>query len=877
MAGEVFTFRLPLPLTVALEPGRVVSNRVETLRSESDGERRHVFGNRLVVSVTGDWPESVEALPAEFGATATNHVSAKLRIYDMADAWAAARAAARIAELPGVAASYPVVSKPADFNGRYAPYPADDGFQAQLGNIVGQWHLENRALATGAKLGPDLNVRAAWPMTRGKDVTIAIADTGIELSHPDLVARAGGAPHWNFASNSPAATPAGTNQFWAHGTAVAGLAAATTNDIFSGAGVAPEARLASWVINDAAATLVSDDKLAEMFSYASNVVSVQNHSWSGGGVGLGGPTALEWEAIDAAVTRGRQGLGVVMVRSAGNDRERGASANDDGYASDPRVVAVGSVNRQGRWASYSEPGSSILIAAPSGETGQSGLFTTDLTGPAGFNAVGFIGDPTVADYAFNIFGFSGTSASAPLISGVAALILGANPALPYQEVQQVLALSARHYDFADPTLQTNQAGFVVSDRTGFGVPDAGEAVRLALAWVDPDREVRSVTVESPTPVLIPDGGLRLVVTGEGVTSEDALIVGLPTTGAHPDVATPWVRLVDAGLGTNYAGLDVAGKAVLVERGTNDFGAKLDLAHKAGAVFAIIYNFAENPNPNGCPGGDQLCLPGGTDTNLIAGLFVGRSVGLRLKGIFATNATAEARLELESAVKTFSVEDTLVVQKVGVRVQTDHPLRGDLRLTLVSPAGTRSILQRYNADISPGPIDWTYWSTHHLGESSAGDWRLEVTDEFPEAAGQLLGASLQLVGSPIVDTDRDGLDDVWEEARLQTLAKNGADDSDGDGSSNAREQVVGTDPMAADVPFLADLSIFSSGPPQSGAPTGLMRLSWPATTNRVYQVLGGTDPGAMTVLTNLPGKAPEMEWFVSRPATHRFFQVRIAPE
>src|SRR5439155_4213512 len=97
-----------------------------------------------------------------------------------------------------------------------------------------------------------------------------------------------------------------------------------------------------------------------------------------------------------------------------------------------------------------------------------------------------------------------------------------------------------------------------------------------------------------------------------------------------------------------------------------------------------------------------------------------SDGEALKALFATNVSALAQIRLNSTSYVFSITNTLLCEHVGVRVLTDHPLRGDLRITLVSPAGTRSVLQRYNTDTSSGPVDWTYYSTHHFYETSAGN-------------------------------------------------------------------------------------------------------------------------------------------------------------
>jgi len=65
------------------------------------------------------------------------------------------------------------------------------------------------------------------------------------------------------------------------------------------------------------------------------------------------------------------------------------------------------------------------------------------------------------------------------LPGLAALILSANTNLTYRDVQQILILSARHFDFADPDVATNGAGLKMSHNLGFGIPDAGVAVNLA--------------------------------------------------------------------------------------------------------------------------------------------------------------------------------------------------------------------------------------------------------------------------------------------------------------------------------------------------------------------------------------------------------------
>src|SRR5262249_21229540 len=159
-------------------------------------------------------------------------------------------------------------------------------------------------------------------------------------------------------------------------------------------------------------------------------------------------------------------------------------------------------------------------------------------------------------------------------------------------------------------------------------------------------------------------------------------------------------------------------------------------------------------PTGAPGGDTLFPMGSTDFVPVPAVFIGHTAGEGLKALFQTNTLARAQIHLETTNYVFAVTNTLISEHVGLRVMTDHPLRGDLRITLVSPAGTRSVLQRFNADENPGPVDWTYYSTHHFFESTAGNWTAYFSDEYAGFSGNVLSVSLILSGVPIFDTDKD---------------------------------------------------------------------------------------------------------------------------
>jgi subtilisin family serine protease/subtilisin-like proprotein convertase family protein len=800
-------------------------------------------------------------------------ITSNIFILQAPDAVTAAREAHRLAALTEVVACYPVMRREAAPHGPYAPRSNDPFaipyFFTGLGQTIeSQWPIEDRD-GNSARLGVDLNVMAAWPFGSGQGVTVAVADTGLEMNHPELVARLAGAPHFNFDAQNTSAGPYGGGQFdplatfWTHGTSVAGLIAAEGNNGRGMIGVAPLASLASWLIYTTNGTLVSDERLMDMYQFVSDIVGVQNHSW-GAGNGFrqqGGPTLLEQVGIEKAVTLGRRGLGTVLVRSVGNDRNILASANDDGYVDDPQVIAVGAVNKSGRATSYSEPGSCVLVGAPGGGgDSNQGLLTLDLVGSdRGVNSgVIYFGD--VADYRFGVQGFIGTSASAPLVSGVAALLLSANTNLNYRDVQQILLLSARHWDLADPDIATNGAGFLVSHNLGFGVPNAGHAAWLARTWSNRPALVTLTATDSQR-LPIPDNGLRVEVSGTDIPPALASIPSFPTFAPHPDEPTPALPLVDIGVADTVPPINLTNKGALILRGATTFEAKISNAAQAGAAFVVIYN-----STNG--GGFNLGLVSGTDYSPIPAVFIGNTTGETLKSLFQTNATARARLRLLNADKTFQVNSTLLCEQVGVRVQTDHPLRGDLRITLLSPQGTRSVLQHFNDDTFPGPADWTYWTTHDFLESSAGNWTVSFSDEFAGATGSVRSVRLMIRGTQITDSDHDGLDDAWETSSLGSLAYGPKDDPDGDGFSNAREQIMGTNPQVSDILSTPDLSrwgLFGSS---------FMRLSWPSAPQYSYELRGGTNIGSLSLITNLPGGFPETEWFDPfTTSQNKFFQVR----
>jgi len=773
------------------------------------------------------------------------------------DAWTAAREAERLATLPGVLAAHPVRRFPLRTSGPYAAR-----FNDRL--IPNQWNLENRN-ASGVPQGVDLNVRAAWPFSQGAGVLIAIADNGVEISHPDFAAPAAGQPHYNFDNgNTNGAQLLSSDN---HGTAVAGYAVARGNNGVGISGVAPSASLAAWKMLGA-----TEEQIGVMFQYMSNVVSVQNHSWLNSGSGLNPVSAMAEAGLSNAVAFGRGGRGILMTRAAGNEREDAANANDQAYTGDPRVITVAGARITGRVAIYSTPGASVLVAAPVGDGNLGAPPTTDRAGMSfGYNAGVFYLDDS-ADYAFNSLSPQGTSFAAPQIAGLCALMLGANTNLTIRDVQQILALSSRHYDLADRDLATNGAGLRVSHNLGYGVPDAGLAVRLAQVWSNRP-PATTLTLVSNAATAIPDAGFLVRATGANVPVELGTIVGLmPEEGLHPEQApgenlrpdspTASLPLVFVGQANSTLTTNLTGKGALIERGTSTFHEKIQRAQDAGAAFAVIYDNAPSTNLV------SMLLTNGVLA--IPAIFINQTNGDALAAVAQTNADLRVRLELDAVRQPFVVTNELSCEHVGVRVQTTHGFRGDLRITVTSPSGTRSILQRFNPFTGSGSLaDWTYWSTHHFFEPGAGTWTVQVSDEEVAGTGSVTSVSLVLKGVSILDTDGDGLDDNWETARLGSLAFGPLDDPDGDGFNNAREHAIGSHPNDLNSPFrfALDASVWNPS-------LRLLRVSWPAAVGRAYELRTNASPtGVFTTLTNATGRFPDGEVFVPFGGDPQFFQIR----
>lgn len=472
-------------------------------------------------------------------------------------------------------------------------------------NFPAQWHLD--ATANNTQWGID--AEAAWGTATGENVTIAIVDTRQHTGHPDLAGsfNAGisfdsGNIDWNgdgIGDNNPNITLAAGSNMWpnivdfdcvapldgipddcvrfqAHGTAVAGIALGD-NEGTGIVGVAPDANYAAFNFlepDQGTGVLPANgpfqaQSIVNTFS-AANItpIDVFNNSWGFNNTRLlRFSTFLDLQAVQNAATRS------ILVKSAGNNRDASGTFNGwDRTNLDQmhmrQAIMVAAAQQNGSVEFYSNPGSNNLISAPVNRTGNGNTWTSDVTDVFnnGADNRGYVdGNITTA--------FNGTSAAAPMVTGVIALMLEANPNLDWRNAQHILIDTAQknglidqngdgifdggdgdsngaidnfnirntflgtvNYDtdvdgFADPYHTgwfQNAAGNWVSDDFGFGMVDARAAVQAAVAWslVPPELSVDSFTKTITTGVIAEGnlGGLNSVNNIDTFITESNLTV-----------------------------------------------------------------------------------------------------------------------------------------------------------------------------------------------------------------------------------------------------------------------------------------------------------------------------------------------------------------
>lgn len=328
-----------------------------------------------------------------------------------------------------------------------------------------QWGLKNTAYT-----GYDINVEGAWAITTGSGVKIAIVDNCPDPNHSDL------SSNYNSLSYDAQSmsVPAVYNSSLDHGTLVAGIAAAKGNNNTGIAGVAYDSQIIRVSHEMQTITSTISAELASGISWAwQSGADVINNSWGdqGGYYYSSLDTPVLESAIVNAMTLGRSGKGSVVVFIAGNYGDNGAVIDYPGSLDD-RILTIGAIGDDGyRWYK-SGYGTQLDVMAP------------------GDYIISTVPGNNV-DYA------SGTSMAAPHVSGIAALMLAANPNLSREEVVRFIELTANKISPSNTYYYynySNRYNGKWNNQMGYGLVDATKAVSVASA--------SGVTPPSGSPTLL---------------------------------------------------------------------------------------------------------------------------------------------------------------------------------------------------------------------------------------------------------------------------------------------------------------------------------------------------------------------------------------
>ncbi|SEI22251.1 Regulatory P domain of the subtilisin-like proprotein convertase [Pseudomonas asplenii] len=386
----------------------------------------------------------------------------------------------------------------------------------------------------------DANILPVWNDYSGKGVRIGQFEPGgqfatapeiFDITHPDLAANVDQA--WLQTQKSNNTLPGLVSN---HATMVAGVMVAAKNGV-GGVGVAYGATLGGYYLANSGADLAG---LGHMVSF-----DIANNSWgftndfalsSFQDGSLNTATALSMNAQYAAAN-GRGGLGTIIVAAGGNSRATGGNAQGSLTNNNRFSVEVGAINAQGDLSTlqigsspFSNPGASLLVSAPgSNVVSTSHMLETERGSTFG------------SDYT----SMQGTSFAAPIVSGIVALMLEANPNLGYRDVQQILALSAHKIN--DPSTQWsdnaahnwNGGGMHTSNDYGFGEVDARAAVRLAEAWMTQSTAANEYVYSASSGALG-----KSVAAGGTVSSSIAMNAGLNVEHVEIDFDAQVGRLGD---------------------------------------------------------------------------------------------------------------------------------------------------------------------------------------------------------------------------------------------------------------------------------------------------------------------------------------------
>ena len=359
-----------------------------------------------------------------------------------------------------------------------------------------EWHLTK------------INAPGAWDMSKGSNVTVAVLDTGVDNTHPDLSANV--LPGINIVDNTT-----NTTDTVGHGTEVAGVIGAIGNNGFGVAGTAWNVKILPVRVSNLSDGSAYTSDLANAIVWAADHgANIANASYA-----LAGSSTID---SSASYLKSKGGL---MTVSAGNDGNYYSIPNSKNIIA---VTATDSSDTKTSWSTY---GDFVDVAAP-------GLYIWTTASGGGYASV------------------SGTSFSAPLTAGVLALMKSANPNLTPDQLENILEANA---------VDLGTTGW--DTQYGYGRIDAYKAV---LAAVNAGGTGGTTDTTPPTVSLTTPGGtVSGTVTISATASDNVQLTSLTIYAGSTQLGTTSTGTLNINWDTTqFADGSVTLKAVAVDSANN---------------------------------------------------------------------------------------------------------------------------------------------------------------------------------------------------------------------------------------------------------------------------------------------------------------------
>ena len=643
-----------------------------------------------------------------------------------------------------------------------------------------EWHLHPRFIDAAVDRRACSRCEGAWQALNhfgSADVVVGVTDDGCRLDHDDFDSPGKFAAWGYFEGNtlvtngSPGADPAKMYQQGSnHGTACAGVIAGEADATLT-VGAAPGSRLLpiKWESNGPSLQ-ITDSKFLAALNFMADKVDVVSNSW-GNSPTMTFSSVLLNRIRQLSETGGRRGRGIVFLFAAGNENcpiqhtgnldipfTRGWNSSfttwvgvqksrtfDHNLTTIPGVMHIAALASNAQRSHYSNYGTAIGICAPSnnvheyrrlavvglGITTAQGTLTTSITDT-----------------------FGGTSSATPLVAGITALVISANPQLTALEVLSVLRrTAAKDLDMTayprtpaasfdpNPTWDISPAGpFSNGAFQNIGSPDGTWSPWFGHGCIDAQAAVaEALRLGAPT-----QQGLRRA-SAPGLAIPDNTPAGVRDSITFTEAGRVASMKVTVSISHSFIG-------DLTVTLTSPSGRVVTLHNRAGGNADDLnrtYTVADTPQLSALAG-ETLAGAWTLSAADVAPADVGRLVRWELEATLGDQAAVELEDAPGSSIpdndatgieRSLLVTATGTVRDVSVSVDITHTFIGDLEVSLVPPAGAPVALHQRTGGSADNIVKtFTATSTPGLaalrGGPILGQWKLKVADRDRLDTGKL---------------------------------------------------------------------------------------------------------------------------------------------